>query len=89
MKKRFFAHVTALPVSFPDKIELRYIEADPSNHAIVGKRGFGRGNPDSWSVICNNMALSEDDLGKAEARLKSGMDASLGFHDVDFDLTDD
>lgn len=89
MKKKFFAHVSAVPLSFPDKIELRYIEADPSDRTIVGKRGFGRGNPEPWTAICNNMVLSEDDLGKAEERLKSGMDASLGFHDVDFDLSDD
>jgi hypothetical protein len=86
MKKKFFAHVSAVPLSFPDKIELRYIEADPSDRTIIGKRGFGRANPEPWDVIRNRIVLPEDDLGKAEERLMNGMDASLGFHLVDFDL---
>jgi hypothetical protein len=86
MKKKFFAHVSAVPLSFPDKIELRYIEADPSDRTIIGKRGFGRANPESWDVIRSRMTLAEDDLAQAEERLRSGVDASLGFHLVDFDL---
>lgn len=89
MKKKFFAHVSALPLSFPREIALRYIEADPSDRTIVGKRGFGGANSVPWEMICNKMMLSKDDLRKAEESLKGGMDTSLGFHEVDFELSDD
>lgn len=86
MKKKFFAHVSAMPLSFPDKIELRYIEADPSDRTIIGKRGFGQANPEPWDAIRSRMTLTEDDFDKAEEQLRRGLDVSLGFHLVDFDL---
>ena len=86
MQKSMYARVSAIPVKFPEAIEIQYVGIDPDTNLETGEAY--KDDPRPWSEVRSRIVTTPDELQAVEETLKSGRVAHLGNWDAIVDLAE-
>ena len=81
-----YARVNAIPVRFPEAIEIQYVGVDPDTDMETGEAY--KDDPRPWSEVRSRIVMTPDELQAVEETLKGGEIAYLGKWDALVDLAE-